>query len=176
MAKTLDERLAEAKARRAAAEAKLTPELLAEIEKREEMEREEAAARKAETRERDEKLAKRMDAARDKLGPKAKIASLVIDGYDDTFIVVHSAKAHEKWDRDITDAATNKKLDKLDVNRAYAVASIYAWNDVADFGPDSPNGFELIQHLKAHPGMVTPIVNKAARLAGLFAEERKSSD
>ena len=168
------ERIAAAKARKDAAENAITEADKQEIADRGELARLDAETKAAERLRRDLDLDRRLDVAREKLGSSIKLGTLAFDDYPDTFIVQHHAKAHAKWEKDVGDSASNKKIDVAEVQRSYAVTAVYDWNGTTDFGPSTVNGHALIQHFKATPGMVTPIVNLASKLAGRFAEERKS--
>jgi hypothetical protein len=167
-------RLEAAKVARDAAKAAITDDDREEIDARAELAAIEAEKREAEKAKREVDLARRFDVARDELGESALIAPVSIDGRDDTFVIQADPKAHAKWERELTEAGQNKKLDKTEVGRNYAVAVVIDWNGVTDFSATSLNGHALIEYLKKNPGMVTPLVNAAARLAGFFAEERKS--
>lgn len=174
MAIDMAARIAAAKAAKADAEAKISDDDKAEIEAREELATIDAERVAIEKQRRELDLARRFDAAREQLGEDALIESVAIEGREDTFIVQCDAKAHSKWEKELAEAATNKKLDKTEVSRNYAVAVVIDWNGITDFGPTSLNGRALIEHLKKNPGMVSPLVNAGARLAGFFAEARKS--
>lgn len=167
-------RLAVAEAKRDAAKATLSTEDKEEIafRKREaEIEAERLAA-EAEARALD--LARRLDAMREFFGDGELVDTVSIEKRPDTFIIKCDSKAHEKWERDSAKSATNSKISTTDVKIEYAVAVVVDWNGQTDFGPTSTHGFALRKHLQENPGIATSIVNAAARLAGLFAEERKS--
>lgn len=166
-------KLAVAKSARDAAAGALTDEDKAEIELRKEVAQADAEREAAEQAKRDVDLDRRTDAAREE-NPGAQIAAISIDGYPDTFVLMHSAKAFAKWEADITAAIHNKKLDKTEISRTYAVASVIDWNGITDFGPTSLNGYTLKEYLKKNSGMVSSITNAAAKLAGAFSEARKS--
>ena len=169
----LNAKLAAAKLAADAAESKLTDEDRAEQELRDNIAKARDRELAADTLRRDLSLARREEAANEAL-PTTKLAPLAIDGGTDTFIIMHDAQAFRTWEHG-QELASKKKANRADVSRAYAVASIYDWNGLTDFdvNPESTN--KLTKHLRDNPAQVTPIVNTAGRLAGIFAEERKSS-
>lgn len=166
-------RIAAEKAALKAAEEAITPEDKAEIDARAELEKLSEKRRAAEQQRRDLDLIRRFDAARDTLGADARIEQLSIVGWPDTFIVQYMPKSHAKWLRGIENSAVNKKVDRDDVYRDYAVACVIDWNGITDFD-DSEHGAALNAYLRHNPGLVRPICDAAVRLAGAVAEERKS--
>jgi 23S rRNA G2069 N7-methylase RlmK/C1962 C5-methylase RlmI len=169
----IDEKLAQAKARLEAAKAALTDDDRAEISGRDEIAKIEAEAKAEEIRKRDLDLDRRLDAARAELGEKAGLEAVAIESFPDTFIVQRNSKAHAKWADDIAKASQSGKGDRAAINRAYAVSGIYDWNGVIG-GEDSEFTHKLAKYLTENPGMVTPITNALANLAGVFASDRKS--
>lgn len=171
-------RIEKAKASALASAAALTDEMRAEIAFRAEesawIERDAIDAKLK----RDLDIAHREEAAREALGEKAKIGLVVIDDYPDSFILTHKPDAFKLWESTLN---SGKKFDRLAVNLRFAVAAIHDWNGITDWNTPMPNylgkqssaGVELGAYLTANPGMITPITNEAARLAGLFKEERK---
>jgi len=179
MAKTLDQRLEEARARRKAAEGAITAEDKAEIAKREEMAREEAAAEAAEQEKRGLDLARRLEVAKDRIdGP---VRELAIKDSAHTFVIKDAgAAAYNTWERGVAKSVTadvtgNGKVDRAAVSRTYAVAAVEDWNGIIDFGPSATNGQDLITFLTSHPAIVSEIVNVAVELAKQAKEARKSS-
>ena len=168
----LNAQLAAAKAEADAAESKLTEDDRAEQTVRDSIAKERDRKLAAESARRDLDLARREDAAREAL-PVTKLAPLAIDGGTDTYVIMHDPQAFRVWEHG-QEMAAKKKANRADVSRAYAVASVYDWNGLTDFdvNPESTN--KLTKHLRDNPAQVTPIVNAAGRLAGIFAEERKS--
>lgn len=172
-----------------------------EIEGREEYERTKAEREAADRVLRDLDLARRLEALQD-ANPGARYEVVCPDTWPDTFIVRYDAAAHAKWeasvDADAKAEARGKngkhlKVDMVKAQRDYAVAVIEDWNGLTDFdtvrpfgadhrppaanaagGKPSTGGAELNLFLTENAGIVTPIVGAAARLAGFFAEARKS--
>lgn len=167
-------RIAEAEAKRDAAKKALTAEDRNEIEMRARVAAIDAERIAEEEKRRDVDLARRLDAMREELGEDALLESLAIDGRADTFIVTHDPKAHAKWERDLAGAATNKKMDRVEITRNYAVAVVVDWNGITDFDATSLHGPALRKHLERNPAIATTLVNATVKLAGLVAEERKS--
>lgn len=165
-------KLAQAESARAMAESAITAEEREEIEIRRSIALAEEQREKAEIEKRELDLERRYEAACEE-EPSAKITSLLVDDYPDSFVIRHSSAAYAKWETEITAAANNKKLDKARISRSYAVASVIDWNGLDLSDPMSPGG-DLVEYLKRNPGIVTSIVNAAAKLAGAFSEARKS--
>jgi hypothetical protein len=177
----LTERLAAAKARLAAAKAALTEKDREDLTRREELAKLEAEAESEELSRRQLDLARRLDAARDKLGPNAALKTVAVKGYNDTFIVQRNGKAHAAWTEAMSRAQSqealqpNKKIDRGAINRNYAVAVVYDWNGCTDFDAlGSTSGNDLIRFLTDNPGIVTPLTDAAVELVGALADERKS--
>jgi hypothetical protein len=166
-------RLAATTARRDAARALLTPDDVAEqamrddIAKGEEEEREALAAKRALD------LARRLDAAGDKIGNAALVRALSIKGFDDTFIVRRNGPAHAKWEKTMGDALTNSKIDQVESKKRYASQSVVDWNG-RDLD-DSTVTYEFDKFLDENPGVVTSIVGEAIELNGAVKEARKRS-
>ena len=171
---TIQASLAKAEARRDAAKSALSEDDLKEIELRNKIAEIEAEAEAEERKARNLDLDRRLEAALEVLGEKAGLKAVAIEGFKDTFIVQRQAKAHAKWTEDIAKASQpNAKLDRATVNRAYAVAAVYDWNgEIGGVNPEFT--LKLTQYLTDNPGIVTPINNASAELAGVFAQERKS--
>lgn len=170
----LETLLAKAEARREAAKSALSDDDRREIELRDRVAEILAEAEAEERKARNLDLDRRLEAARETLGEKAGLEAVAIEGFPDTFIVQRQAKAHARWTEDIAKASQpNAKLDRATVNRAYAVAGVYDWN--GEIGGENPEfTLKLTKYLTENPGIVTPINNASANLAGVFAQERKS--
>lgn len=174
----MKQRIADAKARLEAAKAALSEDDRAELEQRktlaelgEQVEEEEKTRRHLD-------LDRRLDAAQAALGPTASLEAVSIEKYEDTFIVMRNGKAHASWNQAMSSAAAaaaqGKTVDRGSINRKYAVQVIYDWNGETDF-TDPQRTVDLDKFLIANPGVVTPITDAAARLAGIYAEARKST-
>lgn len=175
----MNQRIAEAKARLEAAKAALSDDDRAELEQRktlselgEQVEDEERTRRHLD-------LDRRLDQAQAKLGPTASLEAVSIEKYADTFIVVRNGKAHGSWNQAMSSAAAaavqGKTVDRGSINRKYAVQVIYDWNGDTDFDVNPERTLALEKFLIANPGIVTPITDAASRLAGIYAEARKST-
>ncbi len=170
----LKARLAEEKALLEKAKAALTEDDRAEIALREEialvqMQREQEELAKLEI-----DLERRLDVARQSLGDSLKVAGVIARGYSDSFVVMRNGKAHATWTQSMAKAQQNKNADRDDINRKYAMAVVYDWNGIIDFDSNAVSTHKLRAYLTENPGLITPITNAAAELAGVFAEERKS--
>jgi len=169
----LQAQLDAATAARKAAESRITDEHREEQALRDRIARELEAKAAADNTLRDLLLAQREDAAREALGDGAKIGTLKIDEWPDTFVLQYDGKAFARWKHLSDKSHSDKKVDAVKNNRDYAIASTYDWNGlVLESDPDVTRRLEM--YLKANPAIVTPIINYAAKLAGYFAEERKS--
>jgi hypothetical protein len=173
----LKEQLAAAEAELAKAQSILSPDDIDEIVQREKLAelRQQTAAEKERARNLD--VDRRLDKARAELGDVA-VEAVVIDGFPDTFIVQRDGKAHGRWERRQREARTkmaqqNVTIDTAQFDRTYALETIYDWNGEVG-GADPEFTEKLSRYLTANPGLVTPITNTAAKLAGVFAQERKS--
>jgi hypothetical protein len=175
----LKSKIEEAKAKLAQAKAEITEEDQADIEAFKELADLEADRETAERTKRNLDLDRRMLAAREALGIEAKIQAVAVQEWPDTFIVMCNGKAHAAWTKATTNAATAvangaKDVDRAGINRKYAIQVIYDWNGYTDFGANTERSKSLNDFLTENPGLVVPITNAAAALAGVFAEERKS--
>jgi hypothetical protein len=169
----LRQKLAAAEVARDVATAALTEDEKGEIELRRELARVEDERREAELDKRTIDLDRRVDAARE-AHPDAKITSLLIDDYDDTFVLMHSDKAYQAYEKFLVKSFTDKKVDMTIRRREFAVASVIDWNGTTDFSLSSTAGGELMEHLKRNSGLVSSIAFAAGSLAGANAEARKS--
>lgn len=167
-------RLGKAEMARDAAKAALTEDDNKEIELRRQLDAADEERREHELAKREIDVDRREEAAKEHHGPKAKITSLVVEEYPDSFVLMHEAKAFAAWEAKSVAALTNKRLKKAEIGRTYAMASVIDWNGQTDFTLSSPTGGELNNYLKQNPGIVTSIVNAVAKLAGAFQEARKS--
>lgn len=161
-------RIEAAQKRRDATSAALSEDDRAEILAREELSRIEAQAEENERQRRDLEIARRLDAARE-AHPGERIEAVVLTGAPDSYLVMHSGKAFADWQTSIHRAASGAKVDPIERDRKLALAVIIDWNGATG----DALGHELVTHLRTNPAQVTPIVNAASKLAGLFAEERK---
>lgn len=173
----LEKKRAAALARLDAAKSALSEDDLAERAAREEIAQLEADAAETERKARELDLERRLDRARETLGEAAKLKAVSIREYPDTFIVMRDGKAHGAWQAALEAASLGKKgFSRQEANRRYAAASVYDWNGQNDFtsvvGKDTL-GNRLHKFLTENPGIVTPLVDAAAELAGVFAEEKK---
>lgn len=169
----LREKLAREQAARDAASSALSEDDRAELELRRSIKTASEERAKAERDALEIDLDRREDAARE-ANPGAQIVSLIIDGYPDSFVLMHAASAFRRWETEIAKAATNKKIDKAQVSLNYAVDAVIDWNGCVDFSAQATtNALRLREYLGANPGIVTAIVSAAAELAGIFSEVRK---
>jgi hypothetical protein len=177
---TLDERIAAAAAKKEASEKAYTDADRAEAAKREQLAKLEDDAADVDTMKRDLDIERRMDTARDALGDGVHLKEVVVDGLPHTFIVKNAgAKSYNQWENDISKAGQKGRgIDRSQVNRTYALASVHDWNGITDWKAvnedGEPNGRALADLLTDYPGIATSIVNAAAKLNGLASEERKS--
>lgn len=170
----LTERLQEAKARKQLAEEAITEGDRIEIAQRQELANIEEEARKVELKRRQLDLDRRVDAARQALGPEIPVRGILMDEYPDSFVVMADGVAHAKWSNAIAMFNAVGKGDRLEIGREYARAVVYDWNGEV-FGDDATElTHKLDRRLTEKPGFVSPITNAAADLAGVFAEARKS--
>jgi len=169
-------RLEAAKAAKAAAEAAFTEDDKAEAAARAEEETILAAARKLAAEKLEIELARREDAAREALGPRIPVRRLVLEDLGHSMIVrAPSAKAHQTWEKQIAESASNNKIDRGEVTRNYALACVYDLDGETDLhGLASKKGAELLSFLKEYPAVATSIANLAAELGGLVLASRKS--
>jgi hypothetical protein len=181
MAKTLAEQLAEAKARRVAAEATVTEADRADMAVIEEMAREREAEERALEIKRSVDVGRRLLAARERLGADVPCEALTIKGSEHTFIVKSpGATAYRAHMEGLSRAMSAEMgIGKArgttgDINRAYAVAAVEDWNGIIDFSNESTSGDDLIKFLTEHPAIVPEIVMVADALSKVVKEKRKS--
>ncbi len=175
-------RIAQEKAALEAIEGKFTPDVEAELADRAELEATRAKREERERALRDLSLSQREDAAREALGAKAKIATVAIQDYPDTFVIVHDQIAYKAYQAALQSGVNGKKVDAPAANLKLAIAVVYDWNGITDWSSMVPNGkggettagAALAAYLTENTGLVGPIVNEEGRLAGSYKEERKS--
>lgn len=153
----------------------------ADIADREELAREEEATEAARLKERAHTIELAVEAVQERLGDDARVADVAIDGRPDWYVIAHNERAFQAWQRALN---SSKKVDRQEAARTLAMASVQVWNGVVVGEPSAPlidyggakttPGDALRKHLQANSAQVTPIVNEAGRLAGLYAAERKS--
>lgn len=171
---TIADRIAQAKAAKAAAEALLTDDDRAEAAARAELAALEADAAKARAEALRLELARQVDAVRE-ARPGVRVEEFVPDGAEVAFLVgTGTAREYTTWERDV---ATPSK--RTDATRAFAAACVIAWREasgawVTDWS-DSDAGHRLETFLRHHPGVATGLANVGARLSGLMADERSKS-
>lgn len=178
----IKERIAQEKAALEALEGQFTADVEAELAARAELEAVRAKREERERTLRDLSLSQREDAAREALGPKAKIATLAIQDYPDAFVLVHDPNAYKAYQAALTAGVNGKKVDASAANLRLAIAVVYDWNGITDWASMVPNGKggettagdALRAYLSENTGLVGPITNEAGRLAGSYKEERKS--
>ena len=169
----LEARIQARKAELDKAKAVLSDSDRTEIEQREQLALIDAEVEEEKRKARDLDLARRLDAARERLGETSKVRAIAIEGFEDTFVIVYDPKAHGKWTEDVSKAAT-KNESRAKANRDYAVAVVCDWNGHVRSDDDPEFTTKLAKYLTENPGLVTPINNVAGELAGLYASERKS--
>lgn len=176
---TIAERIAAAEQRKKAAEASVTEADRAEMAERTKLAQIEEEARKAEEETRALSMARRLDAARDRLG--VPVAPLMLPESDHSFIVrapkAPEYKAHMEGLSRIFSAelgAGKAKSSRDEVNLAYAVAVVEDWNGLTDFSGATDNGDKLTKFLRENPALVTEIIAAADPLAKQVREARKS--
>lgn len=170
----LKERIAAEKAALEKAKAALSEDDRAEIAMREELAQLQAQRELEERAKREVELERRLDSAREELGDEIKVKGVSVREFPDTFVIMRNGKAHAAWSDAISKAVQNKNADRAAIHRKYAIAVVYDWNGINDFETNAESTTRLSQFLTANPGIVTPITDAAAELAGIFAEERKS--
>lgn len=161
-------------------EARLTVQA-ADIAEREELAREEEATEAARLKERALTIELAVEAVQERLGEDARVTDVAIDGRPDWYVIAHNERAFQTWQRAVN---STKKVDRQDTARTYAMAVVEVWNGLAVGEPSAPlidyggtkttPGDALRRHLQANAAQVTPLVNEAGRLAGLYAIDRKS--
>jgi hypothetical protein len=174
----LTQKKAAAQAKLDAAKAALTDEDRDELNQRVEIAKIETETEEEERRLRNLDLERRLDSAKDALG-ESVVEALSVDGFPDTFIIQRNGRAHGKWEDDMSslnhpDRNKNRKLDRASIYRNYAVECIYDWNGRLVDGSDPKFTLQVHKYLTENPGIVSTITNVAAKLAGVFAENRKS--
>ena len=152
---------------------KLSPDDAVEITERAKLDELEKAIEAERNKQAQLALDRRLDAAREVLGPNASIRGVMIEGYPDTFIVKRNQGAHSRWLDAVAKAAAAKE-SKEPANRSYAAAGIYDWNGRIGADNDPQFQHDVTKFLQENAGIVTPITNDLAELAGVFARERKS--
>lgn len=177
----LTQKIENAKAKLAAAQGKITVSDESEISARIELSEIEAQTEEVERKQLELNLARRVDVAREKLGPESCIEGLMIQEFSDTFIVARDGKAHAKWQKDILRLQTAQAQggryngpDRDAIGREYAVKVVYDWNGITDFDENTESSAKLRKYLSDNPGLIIPITDLSAKLSGVFAEERKS--
>lgn len=171
---TLQERIDAEKARLESAKAAFSDDERAEMRQRQELASLQAERETEERAKRDVELERRLDAAREKLG-ETLVEGLSIKTFPDTFIVMRNGKAHASWMEALSrsQASGGKPVDRTAMHRKYAVQCVYDWNGITDFDANPESTKKLEKFLTNNPGIVTPITDLAARLAGIFADEKK---
>src|SRR5262249_31017185 len=133
----------------------------------------ESERKAAETEKRELELQRRLEALQDQQ-PGERFTTLVWEQH--SFILKYAGpKAHERWQKQLRDSTSNKKIDIGQVNRDYSLASIVDWNGATDLhGMASEHGLALLQLAQQYPGIVTSIQNRVHELAGIVLEEHKT--
>ena len=172
----LEQRLAAAQAKRAAAEAAITDADREEQALRDKIAAEESAAQAAADAKRALDAERYLDAARAELGDSIALKIVMVRSFSDVFIVRRNGQAHARWTSRLADAnRSGKKIDSNAIALDYAMATIVSWNGASlggDVGNDTAPALRLF--LQQNPGIVSPLTDAAAELNGIFAEERKS--
>jgi hypothetical protein len=173
----LKDRLEAAKARKAAAEAALTEDDRNEIAVRAEVSKIENEALDAERTKRSVELDRRLDAAREAM-PGAKLDRLTVQEFPDAFVICYKPKSHARFVDALrrSQIGGHGKTADFDTARLqYALEVVVDWNGRADYaGQDSERTNTLRAYLIENPGILSPITDLAATMAGIVAEERKS--
>jgi hypothetical protein len=175
----LSAKLDAARQKLAAVKARLTEDDQKDIIALKELSDLEAETEAEERKQRNLDLDRRMMAAK-AANPDAAFEAVSVQGdWPDTFIVRRNGRAHNAWNQAMTSAATQaangkKDIDRASINRRYAVQAVYDWNGDTDFDTNTERAKALNDYLIENPGLLTPITDAAAKLAGVFAEERKS--
>jgi hypothetical protein len=175
----LTKQIEEAKARKAKALTALTEEDWIEKAQRDELAQIDREAKTAEETKRELDLARRLDAAHEAL-PDKKLKSVAPVEFPDTFVICYSGKAHSDYQneqtRQMRREQNGQKANYELARRTYALAVVIDWNGRADYGelgdPDMTR--QLGKYLDENPGLLTPITEAAATLAGIISEEKKS--
>lgn len=174
----LKAKLDAAKARLADVKARLTEDDQKDIIAFKELSDLEAETEAEERKQRNLDLDRRMMAAQT-ANPDATFEAVAVQGWPDTFIVRRNGRAHAAWNQAMTNAASQaaqgkKDIDRASINRKYAVQTVHDWNGNTDFDTNVERAKALNDYLIENPGLLVPITDAAAKLAGVFAEERKS--
>lgn len=143
----------------------------------------EATAKAADAEARGLDLARREDAAREVLGPKVPVSTLEgeADGHAHTFVLRYAgSRAFATWENGIglshlgsKDPQTRKKVDRADVNKTFALASVYDWNGTL-VTPGSNALAELSSLLDGFSGIASALALAGRALSGAAMEDRKS--
>ena len=172
---TLKEQREAAAARKAAASASLTDADRAEIEERDALASEIAAAEEEERKARKLSLDRREDAARAKLGPKVIVRALDLEATiprAGTFILrTPPGAAWDTFRKSIGDQNGDHGL----AYRAFAGACVEDWNGQTDItSNNSAAGSALAQLFRELPALPMTIANVGGELAGLAETKKKS--
>lgn len=170
MAKSIKDQIAEARA--AAAAAALNPADAASLADLETLAVARAEQEEAEAVKRGLDLMKRLLAAQEIHGVNA-VKPVAIKGSPHTFIIKENAREFSRWEARFTKSVMDKKTNKAEADRDFAIASVIDWNGETNFA-DTVNGYALIQHFTNNPGMVSPVVAAALAANHFIAEEAKS--
>ena len=162
-----------AAAQKARDAAKLSDTDAADLKEREELQQAIAEQADAEAKKRDLELLKRLGAAQELHGAD-RVRAVAIKGSPHTFIVKGNQQAHATWETKWQKSLMDKKVNKAEIDREYALASIIDWNGKTGFETDSVSGYELRRFLEANPGFITPLSSACMLLNGFIAEEAKS--
>jgi hypothetical protein len=166
----IKDQLEAAKSRLAVAQGAISKEDLQEQADRAELARLTAEAEATELSRRKLDLDRRLDAAREKLPAETAVVGVMVQGYPDSFVVRRNGEAHASWLKAVTKGG--EKADTLKLGRDYALRAIYDWNGVVE--PAGEDLMNLNRFLEVNPGVVIPVTDAAAKLAGAFAEDFKS--
>lgn len=168
-AMTAKDRIEAAKAAKAAIEARLTPAMLAEIAERAEADRAEADLADLAAKERGLRLARDLDAAKEKFGEHLRAIDL--EGRE----AGHGTWIIKPADKDIMSAflrdAKQPNADSAAMNRRVAESCVVYWNGVEEDAIDGESMHALWDTFGAIP---TTLGNAAVELGGFVAETRKS--
>jgi hypothetical protein len=170
----LSERIAEAKRRKQVADEAITEADRLEIAQRQQLAEIEGEAKLVELKRRQLDLDRRVDIARSNLGPEIPVRGILMEDYNDSFVVIADGAAHAKWSNSIAMFNATGKGDRLEIGREYARSVVYDWDGQIFDDQSSELTHKLEVRLTEKPGFVSPITNAAADLAGVFAEARKS--
>jgi hypothetical protein len=121
-------------------------------------------------------LDRRLEAVQETF-PKAKLAPVMIKGFEDTFIVKHDGKAYARFQQEAVtrNSSGGKKGPTFEESKLeYAMAVIVDWNGTTDWSAATQNGHNLRAFLKVHTGVCGPVTDAAWELAGCAADDSKS--